>query len=561
MAVQQSPYQFVKSTVNGETVYDALPPGQLFGGQTPITYDEWKSGVLSSNRYQLAQKTGDYLGPLGLTKEKFDALISGNMASGYASSPTNPGNFAPVQAIQQDMANEAAVQAGTMKKLANGGYVPTGSPADLLSQGKAPESTTLPQFKNLVTPNFSVPTQVDMATAANAPSRSSVMSKAQALAPNANLQVGSQGKDVEELQRFLIAQGYDIPALSTGTAKYGFFGEQTKAALTKFQEAQKIQAGQYFGYYGPKTREAANALISSTSKATTVDDANKNLTSAGMKPIQMDEATKASIDPTDIPSMFSYYINQMRNRQSKLDEAQAEVSKMMTEYAQRQVGIEGKTIPLSTVGKQLQNLKEFVTTQIAPYQNQVELLTKQLGVDREMMNTMLAYGKYMQDMNKPTTFELSPGQTAYQLMADGTVKALASRPKDSSELTTLQQMNINERSNVSRQLLDSRYSGKEADGIYADPNLYANLRASSNMSASEFDNRYGYLVNPISRKNLGITSSNAGEDTWGKPTPSNVSDVLTAVEKLDANTKKTVDIERLKTDSEYFYWVKGQIGI
>lgn len=54
-------------------------------------------------------------------------------------------------------------------------------------------------------------------------------------------------------------------------------------------------------------------------------------------------------------------------------------------------------------------------------------------------------------------------------------------------------------------------AAKGTDG-YTDPNLYARLRSSSPLSATDFDNRFGYLVNPASTARLGIgtTSTNNG---------------------------------------------------
>lgn len=49
------------------------------------------------------------------------------------------------------------------------------------------------------------------------------------------------------------------------------------------------------------------------------------------------------------------------------------------------------------------------------------------------------------------------------------------------------------------QLLASRNQGPEADGQYADPNLFVRLRAQSSMAPSTFNGKYGYLINPASR--------------------------------------------------------------
>lgn len=49
-----------------------------------------------------------------------------------------------------------------------------------------------------------------------------------------------------------------------------------------------------------------------------------------------------------------------------------------------------------------------------------------------------------------------------------------------------------------------------SDG-YTDPNLYARLRQSSTINPTQFDNRFGYLINPLSRDRLGLsTASRSG---------------------------------------------------
>lgn len=93
---------------------------------------------------------------------------------------------------------------------------------------------------------------------------------------------------------------------------------------------------------------------------------------------------------------------------------------------------------------------------------------------------------------------------------------------------------------------------------YTDPNLYARLRASSTLSATDFDNRFGYLVNPLSRSKLGLTSST--DKTFGTPTSTEVSAVMSALAK-DPTAQSSVDTGKLQSDPTYFYWVKTQLGI
>lgn len=66
-----------------------------------------------------------------------------------------------------------------------------------------------------------------------------------------NLTLGSSGADVVNLQSWLIANGYDIPSLSSGLTMKGYFGGQTRAALIRFQLANGLPGT---GYFGPMSR-------------------------------------------------------------------------------------------------------------------------------------------------------------------------------------------------------------------------------------------------------------------------------------------------------------------
>lgn len=68
-----------------------------------------------------------------------------------------------------------------------------------------------------------------------------------------DLTIGNTGADVTNLQKFLISKGHTIPAGATG-----YFGEQTRSALVKFQLAHSIAPA--VGYFGPLTRAKAQAL-------------------------------------------------------------------------------------------------------------------------------------------------------------------------------------------------------------------------------------------------------------------------------------------------------------
>ncbi|OHA58980.1 MAG: hypothetical protein A2571_01220 [Candidatus Vogelbacteria bacterium RIFOXYD1_FULL_44_32] len=67
-----------------------------------------------------------------------------------------------------------------------------------------------------------------------------------------DLTIGSTGADVTALQQFLIGKGHVIPAGATG-----YFGAQTKAALSAYQAANGIVPAA--GYFGPITRAKVSA--------------------------------------------------------------------------------------------------------------------------------------------------------------------------------------------------------------------------------------------------------------------------------------------------------------
>ncbi len=70
-----------------------------------------------------------------------------------------------------------------------------------------------------------------------------------------NLTIGSTGADVVALQTWLMGNGYDIPAVSSGRQQKGVYSYQTAAAVAKYQASVGIPAT---GFFGPATRAALN---------------------------------------------------------------------------------------------------------------------------------------------------------------------------------------------------------------------------------------------------------------------------------------------------------------
>ncbi len=72
---------------------------------------------------------------------------------------------------------------------------------------------------------------------------------------SSNMTLGSRGQEVVNIQSLLISKGYDIPAISSGAAQKGYFGQQTREALARYQQANGIPGT---GFFGPLTRSKIN---------------------------------------------------------------------------------------------------------------------------------------------------------------------------------------------------------------------------------------------------------------------------------------------------------------
>ena len=92
---------------------------------------------------------------------------------------------------------------------------------------------------------------------------------------------------------------------------------------------------------------------------------------------------------------------------------------------------------------------------------------------------------------------------------------------------------------------------KGSDG-YTDPNLYARLRSSSSLSGADFDNRFGYLVNPLSAARLGLTNAITSQ---GALSPT---DYTKGLNYLLINGATADDQAKFQTDRGFQAWVLGQ---
>lgn len=127
--------------------------------------------------------------------------------------------------------------------------------------GQTFSATTGQPISQSTTPNTQNTTPAAPTAAPNAPTTQNLAltgvstPNTTSTTPNlSNLAPGASGADVASLQKFLMSLGYNIPAIQSGEAQPGYFGPQTKQALSQFQQAYNVPTGQYAGYFGPQTK-------------------------------------------------------------------------------------------------------------------------------------------------------------------------------------------------------------------------------------------------------------------------------------------------------------------
>jgi hypothetical protein len=253
----QTPYKYYSTTVNGSPEFSVLP----FAGNTPSGYNEinasdYVTGLNQKiNTFQSQINNFDPNGPylssqipgwqnsISNWQSQIADAQSGKYSGGSGYTMVN-GVPMTVASANQQAANEAGVANGTLQKvpIGNGfGYVPVGSAA----------------ANNINNPPPPQPTGFSQPTIPGVPQN-------QISAPTVNLQTGSTGNDVKQLQDYLVAHGYMTQdQVNTG---YGTYGPQTTAAVLAMQKALGIDYSSGPGSYGPITRGALqNGVPSATS--------------------------------------------------------------------------------------------------------------------------------------------------------------------------------------------------------------------------------------------------------------------------------------------------------
>jgi len=303
--------------------------------------------------------------------------------------PAGNGNFVQDSTIDYAKQYNADIKSGKLVQIgtfANGqpAYVPANSPAALQSKGVTPTAANVaPEFRNLFTPGGTT-------TTATTPAPSITQ----------DMKVGSSGDEVKALQKWLISQGYSIPAGATG-----YYGEQTKAAVSQWQNANKIDTKGGAGSFGPISR----AFINQGSAPSNVPGATPQVPGATPTAPGATPVAGASTSGTQWDSMIngdpllSEYLKDPLNKRL-FDSSPEELKGNFLQTARGlQKAIEAGKIVNPNITITPEKLKEFYDTahsQLDPYYKE-QFAQIRGGLDESISRMMQDYQKTVTQSEKP----------------------------------------------------------------------------------------------------------------------------------------------------------------
>lgn len=295
MAIQDSGLKYVKYVVNGQTYYDAISnTGQVPYGSTELNYNDFltgarQQGISALERYKQGQIEAPGVGQANRAaalkafneyggQSALDALTGGssdfnilaratglkasqfqpNQTSGITMVNGIPTDIKGLESQQANASNPNMINIGTAQAPM---YVPKGSPAEA----------------NL--PNIGTQNTANQANVSQGTSTTEKPPKYAPFAISSNLQYGSRGDDVKELQTYLKGlQLYDgkvdgifgnitMGAVKTlqgmlGVTADGVVGKNTVAGINAYQGGQQAPPETQAGYKAPD--DPSNAFNTET---------------------------------------------------------------------------------------------------------------------------------------------------------------------------------------------------------------------------------------------------------------------------------------------------------
>lgn len=436
--------------------------------------------------------------------------------------------FKPGETPEQYTARIASLRAapGVVDRGTGGSITPPPAPAP--TQQPVPTPVQQPQPKAQTAP-ATVPPPPTTPPATPPPPET------QAVVPSVALQPGASGAEVKKLQDYLVALGFmTAEQVATGP---GIYGPKTTAAVKALQERLGVDNSSGPGYFGPRTIEAlSKSNIAPPGTAGGEVQGASELAPGGEAP-----GTQA---PTSDPEISQNYLNGSTNNLSSLlssvgiqmapqtslkdmvseiskiygfDEVDKEIKELDDKYVE-DVAVVNDNPWLSEAlrSDKVKKLQEKYDDKRKAYMDRLSLRDDIVGkavtlFNAEKSDEQQLLMKALEAQLKSLTGEedSTTDIKEYRLaVSQGYPGSFLEWQRQSANLKRVNPstivVNSGAADDAENQLLSSRNSGPEADGIYADPNLYASLRSKSPLGAAEFDRRFSYLVHPDSKARLGI---------------------------------------------------------
>lgn len=319
-----------------------------------------------------------------------------------------------------------------------------------------------------------------------------------------NLQQGIQSAEVTALQGIL------------GIKQDGVFGPKTEAAVKSFQASHGLVTD---GIVGPKTLQAINDSLKSPSPASNVDAGIKSKTGGAPPTAPAKPQEAPSTGNPIIDSLISAFNNQSPQKSvvdvykevytsMGLDTMKSDYEAQTKAYTdlQNKKNDEKQVInnnPWYSEGIRLQKLAQLDKA----YEGKETILTNKL----KLLETNISNGRA--DAQFITGQTMDQLQQSSKLTEDIIMKAIDIAEKQAEaerKPSTTDQKDAAEINSIISQLK----TGKDG---YTDPYLFIKVRTSSRLSPSEFNSRFGYLINPASKKIIELNSKST-EDYAIDPT-------------------------------------------
>lgn len=366
--------------------------------------------------------------------------------------------------------------------------------------------------------------------------------------PASNLQPGQRGPEVQALQSWLMAQGFSIPSGATG-----FYGNETKAAVTALQRSLGVDTAGNDGYYGPRTRSALQG--GSQSPVEVKKQAARQMEEGEVKREEPDRLAPYgySLAPEAEQSFkmapaksFSEIYNGvfdslgLKEVKKNIDDTLKKVNALDQQLADEISDINEN--PWLTDGvrrSQIQKLQERFDLKRAPHASNLTLY-------EDIYNNGRSEARYVAEQtlnqyNQEREFQLDEIDRwvdAAEKLAEAEEKARGSSADFKSVQGGLYNIRTGEwvvppapksvggglydtqeeefivpptpkntpTTGTSYETLGQELRSKVGPDGYTDPYEYLRLREKAK-SASEFDKRFAYLVNPLSREMVGLKTA------------------------------------------------------